>query len=529
MSLTARADHARTGPPPWTAVAEPGERIGRRAAGLIVLSALLLAAAGAPIVLRDIPPLADYPNHLARLYAIGHLGNDPLLARFYRIEWHILPNLASDLLIPPLAQFIGLYHAGQVFLVLALALVASGAQAIHCALYRRLSPGPLAIFIFLYSYPLLSGVMNYVFGLGVALWGIAAWIRLREAPAPRRALVSTAFIAVLFLSHLYALGIYGLVLLCYEGWRAAAQRVRPPLSDLLAFALPFLPALPLLALTPTAHYAGAIRWDLATKLTGLAELVVEFHPRLDLALGFAIAALLLCAWWTRRVRLHPAGAVFAAATGLLFIAMPTSIFGSWGADVRLPISAMLVLVGFLDWRLPGAAARRGFLAAIVALSLFRIGLVDSAWTHFDASILAMRAAFSEIVPGSKILLAMADDHHTPFAMQKITQAPVLAMMDRSSFVPIAYTHPAMQILRVQPAFWRISNRGTNDDVPPPVSALRRALADPRGAADTYFADWSRDFDYLFVLYPRPGAANPMPRHLALLKSGPEFQLYRIRP
>ena len=51
----------------------------------------------APLTLVDMPPLMDYPNHLARMYALAFSGQDPVLARFFAPHWAIIPNLALDL------------------------------------------------------------------------------------------------------------------------------------------------------------------------------------------------------------------------------------------------------------------------------------------------------------------------------------------------------------------------------------------------------------------------------------------------
>ena len=50
-----------------------------------------------------LPPLFDYPNHLARLGLLTEGGD-----QFYRVVWAPLPNLAEDLIVPPLARLMPL-------------------------------------------------------------------------------------------------------------------------------------------------------------------------------------------------------------------------------------------------------------------------------------------------------------------------------------------------------------------------------------------------------------------------------------
>lgn len=55
----------------------------------VALVAVFFAAVTLPIGLFAIPPLADYPNHLARIYTILSLSRDPLLARYYAVHTRV--------------------------------------------------------------------------------------------------------------------------------------------------------------------------------------------------------------------------------------------------------------------------------------------------------------------------------------------------------------------------------------------------------------------------------------------------------
>ena len=65
--------------------------------------------------------------------------------------------------------------------------------------------------------PFSLGLVNFEFGTGVALWGIASWIALsRIGKWWRRIVVHIIFSLVLFLAHFFALGIYGLTVGIFE-------------------------------------------------------------------------------------------------------------------------------------------------------------------------------------------------------------------------------------------------------------------------------------------------------------------------
>ena len=94
-----------------------------RPAHILALFALLIGAVSIPVLTHRLPPLSDYVNHLARMHVIDAIDSDPYLAKFYEIQWQIIPNLVMDLIVPALARVISVYHAGQFFLISILALI----------------------------------------------------------------------------------------------------------------------------------------------------------------------------------------------------------------------------------------------------------------------------------------------------------------------------------------------------------------------------------------------------------------------
>ncbi len=174
-----------------------------------VLFAAFTLLISIPIWTHPLPPLSDYVNHLARMHVIATLSKNPQLARFYEIDWQVIPNLTMDLIVPLLARVMNVYLAGQVFIVGMFALIISGVLALNRALVGRWSVFPLFAFPLLYNYVFLVGLMNYIFGIGIALWALAGWVALRERAWPGRFALSAICVLALFFCHLSALGIYG--------------------------------------------------------------------------------------------------------------------------------------------------------------------------------------------------------------------------------------------------------------------------------------------------------------------------------
>ena len=86
-------------------------------ARIAALFAVLAAIASIPVLLYPWPPLGDYINHLARMHVIATLRSDPDLARFYQVEWQVIPNLMMDLIVPVLQRVMNVYLAGQTYTI----------------------------------------------------------------------------------------------------------------------------------------------------------------------------------------------------------------------------------------------------------------------------------------------------------------------------------------------------------------------------------------------------------------------------
>ena len=67
----------------------PGTLAGRSGFWAAFTTLLLLVCL--PFLITDTPALLDYPNHLARVYILGHWASDPFLHAYYQPNWQALP------------------------------------------------------------------------------------------------------------------------------------------------------------------------------------------------------------------------------------------------------------------------------------------------------------------------------------------------------------------------------------------------------------------------------------------------------
>jgi hypothetical protein len=498
-------------------------------AQIAVLFAALALVASIPIITHPLPPLSDYVNHLARMHVIASIGHDSDLSRFYQIDWQIIPNLIMDIVVPRLTAFMTVYHAGQVFTVATFVLIGSGTLALNRALFGSWSALPLIALPLLYNHVFLVGVMNYVFGIGLALWGLALWVVLRERFWAIRLSVSAVFVLALFFCHLFAVGVYGLGLLAIELtrlWMTRSRPLAPRLVDFVATGIPFLPVVPLLLRSPTWDLAGEFYWEKLGKIDGLVY-VVEVYS--DLVAFLLIAGVTAGAIWAARhrlLRLHPVGWAMLGVGSAIYVAMPHMLFATYMADQRLPIALAFMVIACVDLQMRHRMVRRGFLVLLLFLLVVRVIEVDVAWADLSGSTMEFRDSVKRIKRGASVLVAYGDrgggDDVNDLGL---VHAACLAMIERSALVTTAFTVRGKQIMQVRHEY--ADRVDTEDGNPPSIEQLVVAREHPEEVADKYWQKWQNDFDYVYVLFADEDTVNPAPDLLKLVYEGDRFQLYRI--
>jgi hypothetical protein len=512
----------------------PSQRLRRTASfsgtQVAVMCGALLMLVSIPILTQPLPPIEDYVNHLARMHVMASLGSDPDLARFYEIDWQIVPNLMMDLVVPPLAHMIGIYKAGQVFTIVIFALILSGTAVLNRALFRRWSVLPLAVAPLLFNYAFLTGVMNYQFGIGIALWATAAWVMLRERHWPWRLAVSAAFVMVLFFCHLFALGVYGVALLSIESarlWARRGQPLTPRLIDFCATGLPFLPALPMLLMSPTWSLSSQNVWEPLGKIDGLKYVFEVYSDTVAFMLIGALAIGIVWAMRHRLLRFHLVGIMLLIVGGAVYMALPRMMFATYMADQRLPIALAFLIIACLNVDMGHRLVRRGFLALLFVLVVVRVVEVDSHWADMSGAMQEFRDSVKRIKRGSTVLVVYADPEAGDDVHDLgLVHEPCLAMIERSALVTTAFTVKGKQVMHVRPAYR--NQVDTEDGVPPSLQQIALSAAKHVDDHKVFWHDWENRFDYVYVLFSDEDTQNPAPDHLKLVHDGARFQLYKVQ-
>lgn len=486
--------------------------------------ALLLALALLPLVSVRVPPLLDYPNHLARMHILIDAGRSAELARAYEIRWSPLPNLAMDAVVPVLARILPLDLAGRGFVALALALMAAGVVLLHRAAGRSWSYWPLAGFLLLYNRILLWGFVNYLAGLGVALIGLALWLSLADRPGRRFWAVGVAALIAYF-CHLVAFGLLALMIGGVElaslwsgftarRWRALAGETAAILAPLAAPVVLWLAAW-----RPGPGDGGGLAWANPLRKIDLLFSVFDDYSRPFDVAGFVVLVLLLgYGFWRRRLTLdRRLGSALAVLT-LAYLAMPARLLGGSGVDHRLPVMLALLLVAAT--RPIGWSRRTGLTigVALVALFAVRLALVERAWLAADRVYRPILEALDQLPRGARLAVASGPSAVGAGAAP-LLHLPTYAIITADAFVPTEFTYAGQQPLALTPAYAALADASEPDDL---WAGLVTATPEKRAASLAILGQ----YDALAVIDRRP-VPPLMLSCLTPLFATPQFRLYAV--
>ncbi len=495
----------------------------------IAVFALLTAASLLPVFLTPIPAMVDYPNHLARMYILSHAGAADANP-YYEVTWALYPNLAMDLLVPQLARLTGVEDATRLFLLFSQLLIVGGALALERVIKGRLHIAGFAALMFLYSLPFSWGFVNFEFGLGLALWGIATYLLVAERAWPIRFVVNAVFVTALFAAHFFSLGIYGATLGLYELWRAYDRRApyRDAILRLVLLAIPAVALLEVMRLTAGSIGSEGTTWFFALKPLWLFRIMNGYNLTVSAASALALAASLYVAVKRDVLKFEPAGIWLAIGFGLLYLAIPSKLLGTSFVDLRVIPAAALILPAFCSLSLPSRRWTIAALTAVTGITVANLAIVYVVWLPYRADYAAIISSFRKIDRGSRVLVGGTGKGEDP-PFSDLTQypmfyAPTLTVHYAGAFVPNLFTAVGKQPVQARAAVRRLAIPYGG---PMPIGVLAEiATSQAPPDAPPFIRTWYQDYDYLYVLGPH--VANPLPDLLEELDTSTRFVLYKIR-
>jgi hypothetical protein len=509
---------------------------------LLVMFAGLLV----PIVLVEVPPLTDYPNHLARSYVLAYGQDRPLLNQMVVADWKIVPNLAIDLILPPLMRIFPVLVAGRIVLALCLLIPASGAVALSYAYFRRRSFFQMGAGFVAFNGLLLLGLINFQISIGVALWGAAGWISFSKRSAALTCASGIPIAIVVFFLHVFGFLFYAALIGSYELCQILRNGVSSPLVLrfavrrisilLMTFAIP----LTLFLLAPTE--ANPTIWSpVPEKAFFLFLPFLTYSLSIDVPIFLPLLAFIVVCIVTGRMRFAPAALICGACLLVAYMALPTHWHNGRLIDARVPILAGFMLfsgmmpVGF------GARSRAVFAASLLVLFVIKIGFVTTVWLGSQQDVADVRQVIRPVVAGSRVLvldnpsqsptlpLFRRLSRRIPRVDPTYWHYPAFLLLDRDAFWSDMFSQQSQQPIKVTEAYQDTTDGGRS----PPANYLDLTMKQiPLSVLKnrSFLIDWNLKFDYVLLLNAdaAKNLSSFLPDQLELLDEKGIAALFKVK-
>jgi hypothetical protein len=488
---------------------------------LAALAVLLLL----PFVLVDVPPVLDYPNHLARIFVLAH-PEDPILSRMYAPHWSIVPNLGFDAIGVVLLKILPVHVGGRVLLAISLLAPPLGVMAYSHAAFGRITGWALASSLAAFNGVFALGFMNFLLSLGLAFAAAGLWLALRRRGWAQAVIAGACASVVLFFCHIFGVALFAALIGCAELEKLWQTRKMLHAADVMRaasmLALTLAPALILYGLSPlSGAAAGAVEWaGFSHKSWEIFTAFMTQSKAITLLTGFCVFGFLIL--HLRGARFAPGSRLALLLLALIFIAAPDSLKGGTFMDVRLALMfGLLLFAGIAP-----APPRPKLWALLLALLLvLRTGVVAQNWIAHRQDLADLRAAIAFVPPGAKVLAAQGeapDRLVMPGLYRLDSHLPALLLIERRAFWPLLFADPSQQPLMVRSPYDAIAKPALADTVDWPV--LAQPISANTAANTPYLKNWQANFDYVLLI--EPPVAGPEPAGLTLVHAGGIAALYR---
>ncbi len=511
---------------------------------------VVFAIASIPGVAFDFFPFADAVNHVARFHILVNAEADTQLGVYYQSLFKINTNMGLEFLYVTLLAWLD----PVLFLKFANVLIAfamiAGTASLGYVLNGSWRLLDLISALFVFNYALIYGFLNFSLGAGLALLCLAAWIALSRRNWVHAALFGALAGFVLFVTHLFALGLFGLAVLCVEGQKAITEWHRDkklPLPRMYAVLIAFVPVTLFAALQLVPRLLGGevayeaasgLRYgSLEDRLTAIVGPVLTYFSLWDIALWLALAG--LGVWLIRGKHLSVCSETrwMMIALALLVLLMPARLMDAWGAHFRPGIFLAPVLVASLSITSTMRPGWRAIAVCVVALVSFRVAGVMIHNAPVARDFAALASVLDDLPPGGTLIGVFAGERQRGGAIAagdrrlvrfQYNHATTVATLKADLFTPSIFSRPDVHNLTVTPAFQHLDTPYLQAQLRPIFCETEDGPPAPERykAIRSYAYGWRRKFDYVLAIGgdgSTPCGGAPM----TLISQAGAFKLYRV--
>lgn len=401
-----------------------------------------------PVLFTTYVPLVDYPNHLARTDILARYHQVFSFQKNYGLLFQPIPNLAMDLIIPPIAHFTGTILAGKLFLLGLILVYALGCYLLALQIFGYDTRAAFVPLLFIYNSTFLMGYINYAAGVAVFLVTFALWLRWKDCWTIPRFAAFSALTSICYIFHLSSVAILGLCVLAVLILDLFTGR-----SKWTHFAISGCAALPAVsAYLAFMHGSGQMgQMQLGTisgKLIRSLSVIRGYNLTIDVVVVLGLVACVIYLILSRiSLTAIPVALVPALLLFVAFVACPATMYTSAGADARFVWPAFILLALSFRVRVPKQNYTFCF-TFIVALFLIRFSSIWWNWHQEDVKAGEILRMFDKLPRDAAVYPAFFNkgDMNAMKQNRGLEHLACYAVITRDAFVPSVFALTGQQPL-----------------------------------------------------------------------------------
>lgn len=366
-----------------------------------------------PLTIDTVPPLLDYPIHLARSYITIEYATDPMLREIFEIDWRPIPNLASDIILLVLGEIFEIERAGRILLAICLVTTVISVIFLHRTNFGYWGWWPLLSIIPAYHGALTAGFINYSIGIALIPSFLAFSKVLDRRTAICQILANSVFAMILFFCHVISVGIFGVFLFGCKFLRFIKETDKTSeklTSELAIIFIPFmLPAflyiknsLSIVIERNKSSILGP--WDIDSKIRGLIMPFLSGEYLIDLLSFVVVVATFIFLTFTRKIIIDRGLFIGIILMIVLFIVLPGHMLDAAFIADRLSVAIILVTIASTNPQRIKSRYAAIFAALVLALAAGRAASMTASWTESGRYYLRLTEVAGMVQRGSTVMI-----------------------------------------------------------------------------------------------------------------------------
>ena len=369
-----------------------------------------------PLSVDTIPPLLDYPIHLARSYIYGEYENNHILRAMFNIDWRPIPNLGSDVALLFLTKIFTIETSGRILLAIIMILNVTGVVILHRVNFQCWSFWPFIVVLPAYHGALGAGFLNYSIGLSLVPFALSVHIVTRGSGFGVNLLLNSISVIILYFCHIISVAIFGFLLFGAEFWIMKEHLFsfcyrRKILTKIISIIVPFI--VPAVLYVKFSFFEIMSRsdpmvigdWSFVHKIRGVFMPILSGLYFYDLVALMFIIFIFTIVLFSKDLVIEKGLLFGCGIIALCFFVLPSHMLEAAFIMDRLPIACILIAIASINPM--GFGRARLFL--ITALSLFlaawRSSFIAIAWGESDIYYQRLNRVLANVEPGSSVMIA----------------------------------------------------------------------------------------------------------------------------